>query len=166
MKLVVAVMLSALSAGCNRRTPTTSVSGDTPDAAETRQLSVRVPAALTLARALDTLTIAVDPASLAAMQVTADAGMVIGVETDVVVFAQGGERPTRGRHGLSSGVDFDVGTDTWSTAHDGIPVPGVKYVAEVELVLFETDVPAGHMWDPHAGKYKALWTRTLRQAEE
>lgn len=169
MKLAVAVLLATLSAGCHRRIPTTSLladSPDTPDAAETRQLSVRVPAALTLARALDMLTIAVDPASLAATQVTADAGMVLGVETDVVVFAQGGERPARGRHGLSSGADFDVGTDTWTTARDGIPVPGVKYVAEVELVLFETDVPAGPMWDPHAGKYKALWTRTLRQAEE
>jgi hypothetical protein len=169
VKLAVAVLLATLSAGCNRRVPTTSLladSPDTPDAAETRQLSVRVPAALTLARALDTLTIAVDPASLAATQVEVAPGMGIGVETDVVVFARGGERPARGRHGLSSGADFDVGTDTWTTAHDGIPVPGVKYVAEVELVLFETDVPAGHMWDPHAGKYKALWTRTLRQAEE
>jgi hypothetical protein len=46
----------------------------------------------------------------------------------------------------------------------------VKYVAEVQLVLFETDVPAGrqtsNMWAPHAGKYEVLWTRTLRQAEE
>ncbi len=117
-------------------------------------MSVRVPAALTLARALDTLTVAVDPASLATTQVAADPGMILGVETDVVVFAQGGPRPAEGRHGLSSSTDFDVGTDTWSTAHDGLPVPGVKYVAEVQLVLFETDVPPGHMWDPHAGKYK------------
>lgn len=165
MKLLVGVLLlSALGAGCSRHaTSTTSVAGD---AGGMRQVAVRVPAALTLARALDTLTIAVDPGSLAATEVTADPGMVVGVETDVVVFAQGGARPAEGRHGLSSGTDFDVGTDTWSTAHDGIPVPGVKYVAEMQLVLFETDVPAGHLWDPHAGKYRALWTRTLRQAEE
>jgi hypothetical protein len=157
------LLLSALGAGCSRHASTTSVAGD---AGGTRQVAVRVPAALTLARALDTLTIAVDPGSLAATEVTADPGMVVGVETDVVVFAQGEERPAEGRHGLSSGTGFDVGTDTWSTAHDGIPVSGVKYVAEMHLVLFETDVPAGHLWDPHAGKYKALWTRTLRQAEE
>jgi hypothetical protein len=42
----------------------------------------------------------------------------------------------------------------------------VKYVAEVQLVLFETDVPPGHMWNPRAGHYHALWSRTLRQAEE
>lgn len=136
------------------------------DAAGTRSLSVRVPAALTLARALDTLTVSVDPASLAATQVEAEPGMVLGVETDVVVFAQGEARPTQGRHGYASGTDFALGADTWSTAHDGIPVPGVKYVAEVQLVLFETDIPSGYLWDPHAGRYRALWTRTLRQAEE
>jgi hypothetical protein len=163
VKLAVGVLLSALSAGCTRHAASTSVVGD---AAGPRSLTVRVPAALTLARALDTLTIRVDPASLAATQVAVDPGMVLGVETDVVVFAQGEARPTGGRHGFSSGTDFDVGTETWSTAHDGVPVTGVKYVAEVQLVLFETDVPAGHLWDPHAGKYEALWTRTLRQAEE
>lgn len=127
---------------------------------------MRVPAALALARALDTLTIAVDPASLAATQVAADPGMVLGVETDVVVYPQGGERPSRGRHGLSSGAEFGGERNTWSTARDGLPVPGVKYVAEAELVLFETDVPAGPAWDPHAGRFKVLFTRTLRQAEE
>jgi hypothetical protein len=163
VRLVVRVALTALCAACGRHPPTISVAAD---ASSPRQLSVRVPAALTLARALDTLTVAVDPASLAATQVPADPGMVLGVETDVVVFPQGGARPSGSRHGHASGTDFDVGTDTWQTARDGLPVPGVKYVAEMQLVLFETDVPPGPMWDPHAGKYEALWTRTLRQAEE
>jgi len=152
---------AVLAAGCHRQ-----ATGDASDTGGPRLLSVRVPAALALSRGLDTLTVSVDPASLAATQVVADPGMVIGVETDVVVFAQGEPRPSGGRHGFTSGAEFDVGSDTWSTAHDGIPVNGVKYVAEVELVLFETDVPAGHLWDPHAGRYKALWGRTLRQAEE
>lgn len=129
-------------------------------------MSIRVPAALTLARALDTLTVGIDPGSLATTQVTVHPGMVLGVETDAVVFPQGAARPSEGRHGYSSGTDFDGSTETWSTAHDGIPNPAVKYVAEVQLVLFETDVPAGRPWDPHAGRYLALWTRTLRQAEE
>lgn len=127
---------------------------------------MRVPAALRIARALDALSVSIDPASLALTQVSADAGMVIGVETDVFVFAEGHPRPTVGRHGLGSSADFDVGADTWNTKQDGIPVPGTKYVVEMQLVLFETDVPPAHAWDPHAGKYKALWTRTLRQAEE
>jgi hypothetical protein len=161
VKAAAGVLLAALLAGCSRGTPTMVA-----DAAGTRSLSVRVPAALTLARALDTLTVAIDPASLAATQVEAEPGMTLGVETDVVVFAQGEARPSLGRHGYAPGTDFALGADTWSTAHDGMPVPGVKYVAEVQLVLFETDVPPGPMWDPHAGKYRTLWTRTLRQAEE
>jgi len=157
------VLLLALGAACSRRAP--SPARLVADAG-TRQVTVRVPAAMTLARALDTLTVAVDPASLAATQVTVDPGMQLGVETDVVVFAQGQPRPAEGRHGLSSGADFQLGSDTWNSAQDGLPVPGRKYVAEMQLVLFETDVPPGHHWDPHAGRYAALWTRTLRQAEE
>jgi hypothetical protein len=43
------------------------------------QISVRVPAALSIARAIDTLSVAVDPASLGLMHVTAHAGTFIGV---------------------------------------------------------------------------------------
>jgi hypothetical protein len=127
---------------------------------------MRVPAALTLARALDTLSVGIDPASLAPTDIPVDPGMIVGVESDLVVFARGQPRPTEGRHGFSSSTDFDVGTSTWSTAHDGLPIPGVKYVAAMEIVVFETDVPPGPGWDPHAGRYRALWTRTLQQAEE
>jgi hypothetical protein len=121
---------------------------------------------LTLARSLDSLSVGVDPASLALTQVTADPGTSLGVETHVSVFAQGQAPTTPGRHGLASGTDFAPGTSSWTSAQDGLPVPGTKYVAEMELVLFETDVPPAPRWDPHAGHYKALWTRTLRQAEE
>jgi hypothetical protein len=140
---------------------------------------VRVPAALTLSRAIDTLSVAVDPASLAEVDVTVVPGRVVGVESDVVVFAQGEPRPRCaatgeterpspecGRHGVSASTDFDVGTATWSTTRDGLPLPDVKYVAEMRLVLFATDVPPGHEWDPHAGRYEVLWTRILQQAEE
>jgi hypothetical protein len=130
------------------------------------EVSIRVPAALRLARALDTLTVAFDPAARAPVVVAVDAGMTLGVETNEFVFPLGAARPSRGRRGLSSGADVDDATSTWSTKTDGIPQPGTRYVAEVEVTVFETDVPPGHHWDPHAGRYKALWTRTLRQAEE
>ncbi len=157
---LLAAILAAWGAACHRAPPSGGGDGGAS------VVPVRVPAALTLARALDTLTVGIDPASLATTQVTVHPGMVLGVETDVAVFPQGGARPAEGRHGYASGTDFDGSAQTWSTAHDGIPDPAVKYVAEVQLVLFETDVPAGRPWDPHAGRYVALWTRTLRQAEE
>jgi len=158
-----AIVALFVSGGCARQATSSSLE---TDAARPRAVSVRVPAALSLARGLDTLSVAIDPASLAATQVTADPGMTLGVETDVSVFAQGQPPPPPGRHGLSSGTDFDVGSSIWNTAQDGLPVPGTKYVAELRLVLFETDVPTGPHWDPHGRHYRALWTRTLRQAEE
>jgi hypothetical protein len=49
---------------------------------------------------------------------------------------------------------------------DKIPQPGEKYTVKVRLSLFETDIPAQHMWSPESGKYKVLWTRTLQQEVE
>jgi hypothetical protein len=129
-------------------------------------MKVRVPAALSVARALDTLSVSVDPSSLADTTVTLDAGMILGVESETAVFPAGEPRPASGRHGLHSSADFTLGVDTWSASTEGLPVPGTKYVAEMRLVLFETDVPPQHEWDPHAGRFVALWTRTLQQAEE
>jgi hypothetical protein len=149
----------ALLAGCSR-----PARGErTTSAVET---SIRVPAALRLERALDTLTVAFDPAARAPVVVAVDPGMIVGVETHEFVFPLGAARPSGGRRGLSSGADFDDATSTWSTKTDGIPQPGTRYVAEVEVTVFETDVAPGHHWDPHAGHFKALWTRTLRQSEE
>ncbi len=152
-----------LSPGCSRRAPLTLLPADASGLVE---LSVRVPAALSVARAIDTLSVAVDPASLGRMQVTAHAGTFVGVETDVFVFAQQEARPVLERRGVASSADFDVGSSTWNTQRDGVPEPGTKYVVEMQLVLFETDVAPAPTWDPRAGNFKPLWTLTLRQAEE
>jgi hypothetical protein len=152
-----------LSPGCSRRTPSTLLP---VDGSGLVQLSVRVPAALSVARAIDTLSVAVDPASLGQMQVTAHAGTFIGVEADVFVFDHEKARPVLERRGVGSGADFDVGSNTWNTKQDGVPEPGTKYVVEMQLVLFETDVAPAPTWDPHAGNFNPLWTQTLRQAEE
>ena len=158
--LVVAVLVAT---GCSRRPPSRSVDAGAPDLAV---LSIRVPAALSVARAIDALSVALDPASLGRMQVTVDRGRVVGVETDTFVFAQGQPRPVARRHRIARGADFDAVASTWSTKPDGIPAPGTKYVVEMQVVLFQTDVPPVQDWDPHTGNYNALWTRTLRQAEE
>jgi hypothetical protein len=160
-RIVLAGLLTLIA--CSRHAPTVTREGD---ASGTRVQSVRVPAALSLSRGLDTLSVSIDPASLADAEVTVDPGMVLGVESDTVVFPVGQEPAAAGRRGYASGTAFSLGTSTWSTRADGIPVPGTRYVAEMRLVLFETDVPSQHEWNPHSGRYNALWTRTLRQAEE
>jgi hypothetical protein len=127
---------------------------------------VRVPGALRVARALDTLTVEIDPAASVDSAIDTDPSMSLGVETETRVFAIGSPTVLGERHGYASGATFDVGQSIWNERTDGLPEPGKKYVAEMKLVLFETDVPPGHMWNPHAGRYKALLTRTIRQAEE
>jgi hypothetical protein len=157
--LVAALLLSV---ACSRHTASTL-----PDEASgPRELTVRVPAALMIARAMDGLSVSVDPATLAFTQVMADAGMAIGVEREVLVFPEGQARPALGRSAVVPSADFTLCTDTWTTKQDGIPVPGTRYVVEVRFVLFETDAPRANGWDPHVGNYKGLWSRTLRQAEE
>jgi hypothetical protein len=159
-----ALLVVALSfASCARRAPPVALR---EDASALVQLSVRVPGAIGVARALDTLSVAIDPASLALTQVTADAAMVRGVEAEVSVFAPGRALPVAERRATSPREDFDVGAWTWSTVRDGVPVQGTRYVVEMRLVLFETDVAPERDWDPRAGRYDVLWTRTLRQAEE
>jgi hypothetical protein len=161
--IVPVLALVLVCAACDRGTSSPS---SARDSSGPRELAVRVPGALMIARGIDSVSVSIDPTSLADTTVLADAGMVIGIETECFVFPMGQARPASGRHGLTSSANFDVGVSTWNANADGIPVQGTKYVAEMEIVLFQTDVPAGHKWDPHAGRFKALWTRTLRQAEE
>jgi hypothetical protein len=157
--LVVALLSSV---ACSRQALSAS-----PDAASgPRELALRVPAALMIARAIDSLSVSVDPATLASTQVAADVGMVIGVEREVFVFPKGQARPASGRSNVAPSADFTVSTDTWTPMHDGIPVLGTRYAVEGRFVLFETDVAVANGWNPHAGNYKALWSRTFQQAEE
>jgi hypothetical protein len=92
--------------------------------------------------------------------------MFVGVEAEFFVFPVGQAPPAAGRRHLEASANFDAITATWNTKPDGIPVSGTKYVAEMRMVLFETDAAPDREWDPHSGHYKSLWTRTLRQPEE
>ncbi len=137
------------------------------DATASGAIAVRVPGALRLARGLDTLSVEIDPAAGADTTVRADPGMVLGVESETRVFPRDGHGTAGApRRGYTSGTSFDVGQSVWNTRQDGIPQAGTRYAAEMKLVLFETDVPAGHRWEPRAGHFRVLLTRTLRQAEE
>lgn len=159
--LLVLVVLAG--ADCDRGVSSTS---SAPEALGARELSVRVPAAIMIARGLDSVAVSVDPSSLAETRVTVAAGMMLGIEAECRVFPAGQSQPAGKRRGITSGVDFDVSHCTWSSTSDGVPVQGTKYVAEMHIVLFQTDVRAKPGWDPHAGRFEALWERALRQAEE
>jgi len=158
-----AVLLLALAA-CHRATlPSSDAGASVPD---TVTLSLRVPAGLTVARAIDTLSVGVDPDTLGLTDVTAHPGMIRGIEAHARVLPRGSEHAVAERSAIAPGTDFAVASATWSAGKDGVPAAGTRYVVEVEMVLFETDVPPSAAWDPRGGRFEALWTRTLRQAEE
>jgi hypothetical protein len=139
------------------------------DASAARSVIVHVPGALRVARAIDSLSVEIDPSSRADVEVNVDPGMSLGVETESQVFVAGESIAKAGAlSGHASGGDFDVGVATWSTAHDGVPQIDKKYVVEMRLVLFETEAAPAREGDrdAHTGHFKTLLTRTLRQAEE
>ena len=59
-----------------------------------------------------------------------------------------------GSIGYTSGDRADGGTSYMPLA------PGTTI--EMTIVFFETDVVPQHMWHPESGRYRELWTRTLR----
>jgi len=121
---------------------------------------VHVPTKLKIGRTTDMLSVKVDQSSLEATNLMVGTNMVTGVQSEEYVFPEGEPRPANGRYGLG-GTDFNLGTSFLHTRPDGIPLPGKKYVVEVDLAIFETDIPPQHEWAPTSKNYRILWKRTL-----
>jgi hypothetical protein len=129
-------------------------------------ISVRVPTRLKVERTADTLSVTINTNSFESANLTVGTNMVTGVQSKIYVYPEGEPRPANGGFGLG-GTDFNLGTIFRHTKQDGIPLPGKKYVVELDLILFETDIPPQHMWSPQGSKsYKVLWRRTLKQTVE
>jgi len=129
-------------------------------------LLIHVPTKLKVKRVSDTLSVEIDKSSLEASNLMVGTNMVTGVQSKEYVFPEGEPRPANGRYGLG-GTDFNLGKSFWHTKQEGIPLPGKNYVVEVDLTVFETDVPPQHTWQPQGSKnYKVLWQRTLKQTVE
>jgi hypothetical protein len=129
-------------------------------------ISVHVPTKLKIERTSDTLSETIDTNSFESTNLMVGTNMVTGVEGKIYVYPEGESRPANGGDSLSSGLDFNLGVDYWHTKQDGIPVPGKKYVVEIDLAAFETDIPPQHDWEPYGNNYKILWQRTLKQTVE
>ncbi|MDB6024403.1 MAG: hypothetical protein JWM68_626 [Verrucomicrobiales bacterium] len=127
-------------------------------------LVVHVPAGLKIVRTAEMLSVEVDESSLTITNLMVGTNMVTGVQSELYVYPEDERRPATGRYGLGG---FNLGTSFLQTKPDGIPLPGKKYIVEMELKFFETDIPWQHMWHPQGSKkYKVLWQRTLKQIVE
>ena len=171
--LCLTLVLSGVLAGCSTATESSAKSGQwhgfpilppitNANSSIRVPFVVHVPTKLKIERASDMLSVEIDKSSLEATNLMVGTNMVTGVENKVYVYPDGQPRPANGGYGLG-GTDFNLGTMIWHTKQDGIPLPGKKYVVEMELTVFETDIPPQHMWSPQGKNYKILWQQTLKQ---
>ncbi len=153
--------LLALVVGCGAEVAPVAtpprVESVTPAAPESHD--VRIPIKLAAMRTPDAISVRVDRA-LGTVSVTVDRGLYLGNSYELRVYPEG-EAPMASANGYASGVDFDLGE------HHAPAVVGKRYIVELALVVFETDVAPDHMWRPeHGARYKVLWTNTLRDLVE
>jgi hypothetical protein len=127
-------------------------------------LSIKVPTKLKIERSGDTLEVSIDQTSLEPAAIDVGLNMLLGVKDEYNWRFVGDAQPQGSSKGYVGGsrdtVSFTLGTIRQKY------VPGKKYVIEVVVTVFETDLPPKFLWSPEAGQYKALWTRKLTQTFE
>jgi hypothetical protein len=132
------------------------------------EVEVPMPTRLRVQRTESRISISYDLASLRKVKVIVDAGKFIGIKDEMRAYAKSDVRPrSAGRVSYTSIEDQPTSSFLRSETFlnkvpDGIPTPGMSYVIERDISLFETDVPPQHMWDGIIGdRYRVLWERTL-----
>ena len=129
-------------------------------------ISVRVPTKLKSERTPEMLSVEIDTNSFESTNLMVGTNMVTGSDNCLYVYPIDAPRPSQAKVESISGIDCLIGGVFHETDLDGIPVPGKKYVVEADLIIFETDIPPQHMWEPYGKNYKVLWRRTLTQTVE
>jgi hypothetical protein len=125
---------------------------------------VAVPARLSVERTPDRLIVGFDLTSAESVKITLGDRMTMGVKWELRVWGEGEARPVEANGGVGLGgpvTSSDLGLQSDKTflnrAQGGIPVPGKSYIVEEDVSVFETDIPAQHMWSPTSKKYRVLW---------
>jgi hypothetical protein len=134
---------------------------------------VPMPTRLTVERKSDRLSVGFDSASEKKVKIMVGKKMSIGVKYEMRVYAKGDARPRNpGGVGFASIIepvttsepDLLNGRALLNSADGGIPAPGNRYVIEEDVSIFETDIPAQHMWNPESGRYRVIWAEKLKTA--
>ena len=124
-------------------------------------VSVRVPTTMRVVRDGDSLTVSF--ASLQTTNLMVGQKMVTGITREEGIFRDDVVLPLG--MSIQGGLAFEPSTSIVTLNRDYIPQPGQEFVFEYRVKMFETDLPAQHMWSPQSGKhYKVLWTQTWREA--
>ena len=121
---------------------------------------VRVPTGMVVVRHGDSLRVSFP--TLATTNVVVGHKMVTGITREDSIYHDGITKP-RGMS-LQGGLVFESSTNVLALGRDGIPKRGQEFALEQRVTMFETDLPAQHMWSPQSGKhYRVLWTQTFRE---
>jgi hypothetical protein len=65
---------------------------------------------------------------------------------------------------LQGRLVFAASTNVVTLGQVGISRSGQEFTLEHRDTLFETDVPAQHLWSPQSGKnHRVLWTHAFRE---
>lgn len=131
-------------------------------------IALAVPKRLLIHRTADIFAVVVDTNSFVSTNLTVGTNLAIGTQSEWFIYPTGTPRPDHGDMGLTGRFDFSISPLQWSAASNHPSPSGKKYkkyVVELALTAFETDIPAQHMWSPAAGRrYQVLWQRTLKQS--
>jgi hypothetical protein len=136
-----------------------------------REVVVPMPTHLRVERTSDRLSVGFDLAFPRRVKITVGKKMSIGAKYEMRVYAKGDARPQNaGGVGYASIMEpitpsepgFLNGRTYLNSVDSGIPAAGKRYVIEEDVSIFETDVPAQHMWSPESGRYKVIWAEKLK----
>jgi hypothetical protein len=130
------------------------------DPANRHFVTAWVPTVMEVERGDDSL--AVSFPSLQPTNLTVGYKMTVGIRQEESIYHDGTEKPIN--MGLQSGLAFAASTNVLAVPTVDYSQPGQNFDFEHRITIFETDLPAQHMWSPESGKhYKVLWTGTFRE---
>jgi hypothetical protein len=115
---------------------------------------LQVPTKLLIESESDEVEIRDDTDSMQEVTITLGSKMILGVETELSIFS--GEKRIEHRVSLRSPPSFGDGTSIFAGLQKTANSQGDLDVV-YHITIFETDIPAQHLWMPKSRRYKILW---------
>jgi hypothetical protein len=137
-----------------------------PNAEGQKPVKFEIPKKLSVTRSADKVTISARPDSTESIWLSIDPAMSTGMRTEVRVYTSNAPRPAQPDSiELKSGTDFaGIGEEVLNREDHDFPTPGKEFVIEMDLSIFETEVPPQHKWNPMMGSnYKTIWHGVITQ---
>jgi ankyrin repeat protein len=119
---------------------------------------VRVPTRLIVVVAPDRITLSIDHNSWAEVELSVGRNMIVGFKHAIFLVSEKGKK----RVGGGLGGKSDIGTQSIPRQAWGDDHPVSNDEIETVFTVFESDIPVQHEWAPESGRYKELWSRTIR----